>query len=131
MNEKEGGQLTGRKPIKGEVMCVEYGDYFAKGQDGKEVCLHTDKNTQMMGQIRKGDRIEQVGSWPSFINVEQVFMKVRCEAYGRETRRVFGALKSGGARTPKPLCRSRLGILSVSKTIPAQYICNIRSSGRE
>lgn len=58
MNEKESGRLTGRKPIKGDVMPAEYGDYFAKGQDGKEVRLHTDKNTQMMGQIRKGDCIE-------------------------------------------------------------------------
>jgi len=48
MNEKACGQLTGRKPSKDEVMCAEYEDYFAKGQDGKEIRLHTDKNTQMM-----------------------------------------------------------------------------------
>jgi hypothetical protein len=29
-----------------------------KGQDGKEVRLTTDTMTQMMGQLRKGDRIE-------------------------------------------------------------------------
>jgi hypothetical protein len=27
-------------------------------KDGKEVRLHTDKTTQMMGEIKKGDRIE-------------------------------------------------------------------------
>jgi hypothetical protein len=26
-------------------------------KDGKEVRLHTDKTTQMMGEIKKGDRI--------------------------------------------------------------------------
>jgi len=27
-------------------------------KDGKEVRLHTDKTTEMMGEIKKGDRIE-------------------------------------------------------------------------
>lgn len=58
MNEKEGGRLTDGKTIKGEVMRAEYGDHFVKRPDGKEVRLHTDKNTQMMGQIKKGDRID-------------------------------------------------------------------------
>ena len=58
MNNMESGQSKGGKRITGEVLRVEYGDYFVKGQDGEEVRLHTDKTTQMMGQIRKGDRIE-------------------------------------------------------------------------
>ena len=43
--------------IQGDVMRVEYGTYFVKQRDGKEVGLETDKATQMMGQIKKGDRI--------------------------------------------------------------------------
>ena len=58
MNKMESSHSRGGKTITGEVLRVEYGDYFVKGQDGKEVRLHIDKTTQMMGQIRKGDRIE-------------------------------------------------------------------------
>ena len=43
--------------IQGTVMRVEYGNYFVKQKDGTEVILHTDNTTQMMGQIKKGDRI--------------------------------------------------------------------------
>jgi hypothetical protein len=39
------------------VVRVEYGNYVVKQRDGKEVRLETDNTTQMMGQIRKGDRI--------------------------------------------------------------------------
>ena len=46
------------KTIKGELSRVEDGNYFVKVKDGKEVRLHTDKTTQMMGEIKKGDRIE-------------------------------------------------------------------------
>jgi hypothetical protein len=58
MNGTEGGLSQGGKTITGDVVRVEYGNYFVKGQDGKEVRMHTDKTTLMMGQIRKGDRIE-------------------------------------------------------------------------
>jgi len=51
-------RLERAKTITGELLRVEYGDYFVKGQDGKEVRLTTDKTTQMMGQLKKGDRIE-------------------------------------------------------------------------
>jgi len=57
-DEMKGGPLKGSKTIKGELLRTEYENYFVKGQDGKEVRLHTDKTTQMMGQIKKGDRIE-------------------------------------------------------------------------
>jgi len=40
------------------VVRVEYGNYTVKQKDGTEVILHTDNTTQMMGQIKKGDRIE-------------------------------------------------------------------------
>jgi len=60
MNDRmEGSASKGGKTIKGEVLRVEgYDNYFVKGQDGKEVRLHTDKTTQMLGEIKKGDRIE-------------------------------------------------------------------------
>jgi hypothetical protein len=58
MNEKDGGLPNGSTTITGDLVRVEYGDYFVKGQDGKELHMTTDKTTQMMGQIQKGDRIE-------------------------------------------------------------------------
>jgi hypothetical protein len=48
----------GAKTIKGELSRVEDGNYFVKVKGGKEVRVHTDKTTQMMGEIKKGDRIE-------------------------------------------------------------------------
>jgi hypothetical protein len=56
--EEVGGARVEGKTIKGELSRIEYGDYFVKEKDGKEVRLHTDKSTQMVGQLRKGDRIE-------------------------------------------------------------------------
>ena len=59
MNEELGSnRAKGTKTIKGELFRVEDGNYFIKVKDGKEVRLHTDKTTQMMGEIKKGDRIE-------------------------------------------------------------------------
>ena len=57
-DEPGASRLERAKTITGELLRVEYGDYFVKGQDGKEIRLHTDKTTQIMGQIGKGDRIE-------------------------------------------------------------------------
>ncbi|HSL06051.1 MAG TPA: hypothetical protein VK901_21245 [Nitrospiraceae bacterium] len=48
----------GAKTIKGELFRVEDGNYFVKVKDGKEIRLHTDKTTEMMGEIKKGDHIE-------------------------------------------------------------------------
>ena len=65
--ERQGGQaglkgeqdkLKGGHMITGEVLRVEGENYFVKGQDGKEVRLHTDATTQKTGDIRQGDRIE-------------------------------------------------------------------------
>jgi hypothetical protein len=60
MNDRmEGSASKGGKTNKGEVLRVEGNDnYFVKGKDGKEVRLHADKTTQMLGEIKKGDRIE-------------------------------------------------------------------------
>ncbi|TKB57045.1 MAG: hypothetical protein E8D49_14630 [Nitrospira sp.] len=57
-NEKGSNRPDGAKTIKGELTRVEDGNYFVKVKDGKEVRLHTDKTTEMMGEIKKGDRIE-------------------------------------------------------------------------
>jgi hypothetical protein len=59
MNDQMGSsRAEGATTIKGELFRVEDGNYFVKVQDGKEVRLHTDKTTQMMGEIKQGDRIE-------------------------------------------------------------------------
>jgi hypothetical protein len=57
-DETGASRLERAKTITGELLRVEYGEYIVKGQDGKEVRLTTDKTTQMMGQLKKGDRIE-------------------------------------------------------------------------
>jgi hypothetical protein len=57
-NEKGSDSAKDVKTVKGELFRVEDGNYFVKVKDGKEVRLHTDKTTQMMGEIKKGDRIE-------------------------------------------------------------------------
>jgi hypothetical protein len=58
MNDVQGGQSTGGKTIKGEVLRVEGNDCFVKGQDGKEVRLHIDVTTLKAKNIEPGDRIE-------------------------------------------------------------------------
>ena len=59
VDDKKGStRAEDAKTIKGELFRVEDGNYFVKVKDGKEVRLHTDKTTQMMGEIKKGDRIE-------------------------------------------------------------------------
>jgi hypothetical protein len=58
VSDMQGGQAKGDKTIKGEVLRVEGDNYFVKGQDDKEVRMHTDKTTLIMGNIRQGDRIE-------------------------------------------------------------------------
>jgi len=57
-DETGGSRLERAKTITGELLRVEYGEYVVKGQDGKEIRLTTDKTTQMMGQLKMGDRIE-------------------------------------------------------------------------
>ena len=51
-------RAEGAKTIKGELSRVKDGNYFVKVKDGKEVRVHTDKTTEMIGEIKKGDRIE-------------------------------------------------------------------------
>ena len=56
--ETGASRLERATTIKGELVRIGYGEYFVKGQDGKEVRLTIDKKTQMMGQLKQGDRIE-------------------------------------------------------------------------
>ena len=46
------------KSIKGEVLRVEGYNYVVKGEDGKEVSLHTDSTTRKTGDISEGYSIE-------------------------------------------------------------------------
>ena len=57
-DEMKGAPSKGGKTIKGDVLRIEGDHYFVKGQDGKEVRLHTDQTTQKTGTIQQGDRIE-------------------------------------------------------------------------
>ena len=44
--------------IQGELFGVESGNYFLRVKDGKKLRVHTDKTTEMWGEVKKGDRIE-------------------------------------------------------------------------
>jgi hypothetical protein len=57
-DEMEGDQSQHVEAIKGEVLRIEGDTYFVKGEDGKEVRLHTDDTTHKTGDINQGDRIE-------------------------------------------------------------------------
>lgn len=51
-------QASGEKTVKGELFRVDDANYFVKAKDGTNVRLHTDKTTNMIGTIKKGDQIE-------------------------------------------------------------------------
>jgi cold shock CspA family protein len=57
-DEAGASRLAQAKVIKGELVRIDYGDYIVKDQDGKEVRVHMEKKTQIMGQLSKGDRVE-------------------------------------------------------------------------
>ena len=57
-DEKGSDRAKDAKTIKGELFRVKDGNYFIKVKDGKKVRLHTDQTTEMIGEIKKGDRIE-------------------------------------------------------------------------
>jgi maltodextrin utilization protein YvdJ len=57
--EEEGSsRLEQATVIKGNLVSIDYGDYVIKEKDGKEVRVHIGKMTQVVGQIKKGDRVE-------------------------------------------------------------------------
>ena len=57
-DEVGASRLEQAKVIKGNLVNVDYGDYIVKEKDGTEVRVHTDRKTQIMGQLKKGDRVE-------------------------------------------------------------------------
>lgn len=59
MDDKEGGQSKGGRTITGEVLGVEGENIVVKGEDGKEVRLHTDKTTQKARNIEPGEGISE------------------------------------------------------------------------
>lgn len=57
-DQKGSTRVEAAKMISGELLRIKDANYFVKLKNGEEVRLHTDKTTQMMGEIKKGDRIE-------------------------------------------------------------------------
>lgn len=57
-DEAGASRLAQAKVIKGDLVRVDYGDYIVKEKDGQEVLVHMTNKTQIMGQLKKGDRIE-------------------------------------------------------------------------
>ena len=53
-----GKDVKSAKTIVGVVLRVEGENYFVKEKDGKEVRVHIGKTTQVVGEIKEGDRIE-------------------------------------------------------------------------
>ena len=56
--KSERSEAEGERTISGELFRVEGGHYFVKGKDGKEIRLHTDKTTQMIGNVMKNEYVE-------------------------------------------------------------------------
>ena len=56
--KSERSNAEGERTISGELTKVESGHYFVKGKDGKEILLHTDRTTKMMGNVMKNDYVE-------------------------------------------------------------------------
>ena len=54
----ERSNAEGERTISGDLTKVESGHYFVKAKDGKEIRLHTDKTTQMIGNVMKNDHVE-------------------------------------------------------------------------
>jgi len=50
--------LTHNRTITGDVTRIDYAYYVVKEKNGQEVRVHADKTTQMMGQLKPGDRVE-------------------------------------------------------------------------
>jgi hypothetical protein len=58
MKMDQSDRSASTKSIKGEVLRVEGRDYVVRGEDGKEVSLHTDSTTHKTGDISQGYSIE-------------------------------------------------------------------------
>ncbi len=57
-DEEGANRLAQAKVIRGDLVRIDYGDYLIKEKDGQEVRLHISNKTQIMGQLKKGDRVE-------------------------------------------------------------------------
>lgn len=44
--------------VRGEVLSIEGAEYVIKNKDGKEVRVHKDDTTNVVGEIKKGSQIE-------------------------------------------------------------------------
>jgi hypothetical protein len=80
--------LQSGKSLKGEVLRVENGNYFVRGNDGKEVRLHTDHSTRMAGDINQGDRIE------ANVNDLNYALSIRAESTDRRNEKSDGSADS-------------------------------------
>jgi hypothetical protein len=56
--KSERSDAEGERTISGELFLIESGHYFVKEKDGKEIRLHTDKTTQMIGNVMKNEYVE-------------------------------------------------------------------------
>jgi hypothetical protein len=63
--------LQGINTIKGEVLRIKGEHVYVRRSDGKEVHMHTKPTTQMMGEFKKGDRIE------AKVNAENHVLSIR------------------------------------------------------
>jgi hypothetical protein len=50
--------VQGMDTIKGEVLRIKGEHFYVRRSDGKEMHLHTKPTTPLMGEFKKGDRIE-------------------------------------------------------------------------
>ena len=57
-DEEGASRLAQAKVIRGDLVRIDYGNYLIKEKDGQEVRLHISNKTQIMGQLKKGDRVE-------------------------------------------------------------------------
>ena len=57
-DEEGASRLAQAKVIRGDLVRIDYGDYLIREKDGQEVRLHISNKTQIMGQLKKGDRVE-------------------------------------------------------------------------
>lgn len=70
-SDEETGQ--GINTIKGEVLRIKGEHIYVRQSDGKEMHLHTKPTTRMMGEFKKGDRIEaKVNDQNNALSIRQV-----------------------------------------------------------
>jgi len=105
VDDKKGSnrvRVEDAKKITGELFRIKDGNYFVKVKGGKEVRLHTDKTTQMIGKIMKSDRIE------AMVNDQNHALSIRSirktdAGHGSEASRTTDStLESGHSGSKRP-----------------------------